>query len=161
MASRPDEPFMLYMRLDEGADRMLDAKKSALAREKAAQDIEEVRHHLGPFVVAADSTRMPMIFTNAKSDLCELVYANQSFLSLTGYQIGEVIGLPFHKLIATSDRGGAELENIAGKPRSTVDLCCIRKDQTEYAASVLVSPVCDKEGQVQQYFVCVGPLGTY
>ena len=35
--------------------------------QKAAEaDVEGFRRDLGPFVIAADTTRMPMVFTDAK-----------------------------------------------------------------------------------------------
>lgn len=35
-------------------------------QETAEADVEEFRDQLGPFVVAAEKTRMAMLFTNAK-----------------------------------------------------------------------------------------------
>jgi len=116
--------------------------------------LQEVKDELGPFVVAADKTRMPILFTNAKSPDNDIVYTNQSFLDLAGYESSDAIGLPFHRLLAETDRVHATLEVIAGKHRGKIDLPCLRKDNTEFDASVLVSPVCDKNGKLQQYFIC-------
>lgn len=45
----------------------------------AESDVEEFRRHLGPFVVAAETTRMPMLFTDATRSGDPIVFANNSF----------------------------------------------------------------------------------
>ena len=50
----------------------------------AESEVESFRKDLGPFVVAAESTRMAMVFTDAKEPNHPFIFANDSFLSLTG-----------------------------------------------------------------------------
>ena len=50
----------------------------------AESEVESFRKDLGPFVVAAESTRMAMVFTDAKELNHPFIFANDSFLSLTG-----------------------------------------------------------------------------
>lgn len=69
--------------------------------QKAAEsEVETFQSDLGPFVVAAETTRMPMVFTNAKEPGHRIIFANDSFLALTGYTRKEVLGEPFNSLTA-------------------------------------------------------------
>jgi PAS domain-containing protein len=64
--------------------------------QKAAEsEVESFRKELGPFVVAAETTRMAMVFTDAKEANHPLIFANDSFLSLAGYDREEVLGQSF------------------------------------------------------------------
>ena len=65
------------------------------------------RRELGPFVVAAEKTRMAMIFTDAKADGHPIIFANASFLALTGYDREEVLGKQFNSLLAVGIDGDA------------------------------------------------------
>jgi len=58
----------------------------------AEVEVESFRKNLGPFVVAAETTRMAMVFTDAAKANHPFVFANESFLSLTGYDRKEVLG---------------------------------------------------------------------
>src|SRR6266513_2308829 len=70
-------------------------------KQKAAEaEVEGFRKDLGPFVIAAETTRMPMLFTDAKAPDNPIVFANNSFLSLTGYDRAEVLGQSFDSLMA-------------------------------------------------------------
>ena len=51
----------------------------------AEAEVESFRKDLGPFVVAAETTRMAMVFTDAKEAGHPIIFANDSFSSLTGY----------------------------------------------------------------------------
>ena len=46
------------------------------------------------FVVAAEETRMPMVFMDATESDNPIVFANDSFLTLTGYSRDEVLDRP-------------------------------------------------------------------
>jgi hypothetical protein len=52
----------------------------------AEAEVESFRKDLGPFVVAAETTRMAMVFTDAKEPGHPIIFANDSFLSLIGYE---------------------------------------------------------------------------
>ena len=58
----------------------------------AEAEVEGFRNNLGPFVVAAETTRMAMVFTDATEPDNPIIFANDSFLSLTGYDREEVLG---------------------------------------------------------------------
>jgi PAS domain-containing protein len=61
---------------------------------------------LGPFVVAVETTRMLMVLTDANSPGDPTIVANDSFLSLIGYERREVLGKDFNFLLAAE--GDAE-----------------------------------------------------
>ncbi len=56
----------------------------------AEAEVEGFRKGLGPFVVAAQTTRMAMVFTDATEPDNPIIFANDSFLDLTGYRREEV-----------------------------------------------------------------------
>ena len=58
----------------------------------AEADVEHFSEDLGPFVVAADTTRMPMVFTDAKKPDNPIIYANNAFLKLTGIRSRRAAG---------------------------------------------------------------------
>jgi PAS domain S-box-containing protein len=66
----------------------------------AEAEVDSFRKHLGPFVVAAETTRMAMLFADAKEADNPIIFANDSFLSLTGYDRDEVLGKSFSFLVA-------------------------------------------------------------
>ncbi len=65
----------------------------------AEAEVESFRKDLGP-VVAAETTRMAMVFTDATEPDNPIIFANDSFLSLTGYGREEVLGKSFNFLMA-------------------------------------------------------------
>ena len=75
----------------------------------AEAEVEGFRKDLGPFVVAAETTRMAMVFTDAKEPDNPIIFANDAFLSLTGYDREEVLGQSFNFLMAR----GADPEALA------------------------------------------------
>ena len=71
--------------------------KNKSQEQKAAEsDVEGFRENLGPFVVAAETTRMAMVFTDAKEPNNPIIFTNDRFLSLTGYKREEVLGQGFN-----------------------------------------------------------------
>ena len=69
-------------------------------RQRHAEDeVNRFREALGPFVTAADATRMPMVFTDAGAPDHPIVYVNQAFLTLIGYEEHEVMGQSFDFLM--------------------------------------------------------------
>ncbi|MCW6512188.1 HWE histidine kinase domain-containing protein [Lichenifustis flavocetrariae] len=121
----------------------------------AGSDVEGFRETLGPFVVAAETTRMPMVFCNARAPDNPIVFVNQAFLNLTGYDEQEVLGQKFDFLILqgtdpealteirTAFEGGRDLET---------PVRFRRKDGHAIWVSVFISPVRDEAGAVVQHF---------
>jgi PAS domain S-box-containing protein len=125
--------------------------------QKAAEsDVESFEQSLGPFVVAAEKTRMAMIFTNAKAPENPIVFANASFLELSGYKIEDVLGESLNALMARGTDAVAwnKLAAAFADPtKGDPEIHYRRKDGSEFWASVFISPVLDVSGNVIQHFV--------
>lgn len=122
--------------------------------------MDEFRQDLGPFVVAAEKTRMPMIFTDATPPH-PVIFANDAFLELTGYEREEVLAKSFKSLLAAGcDPECMPLVEAAfrGECSREPEIHYKRKDGTEFWASMFVSPVCDESGTILQHFVSFGDL---
>ncbi|MDZ5697890.1 HWE histidine kinase domain-containing protein [Chelativorans sp. M5D2P16] len=124
--------------------------------QKAAEaNVESFRHELGPFVVAADQTRMAMVFTDAKGPGHPIIFANDAFLALTGYDREEVLGQDFNFLM---ERGAdaaalAKIESeFKAHAEGGAEIQYRRKDGSDFWAVVFISPVRDQDGEIVQYF---------
>jgi hypothetical protein len=56
------------------------------AHRAAEAKVEGFRKNLGPFVAATDATRMPTVFTDARAPGEPILFANDSFLALLGFE---------------------------------------------------------------------------
>src|SRR6187402_737162 len=79
---------------------MDSAVKKSSEQLRAEAEILGFHDRLGPFVTAAESTRMPMVFTNTKSVANPIIFANGSFVELFGYSREELLGRDFTFLAA-------------------------------------------------------------
>ena len=124
--------------------------------QKAAEGaVEEIRQEGGPFVVAAQETRMPMVFMDAKAQDAPIIFANDSFLALTGYGRAEVLGHSFNFLMAQgTDPKALALVNAAfeGTDDHSSEVRYRRKDGSKFWAALFISPVRDESGEVVQHF---------
>lgn len=134
---------------------MPDEENKSGAQKAAEAEVEGFRKDLGPFVVAAELTRMPMVFADAKVDGKPIIFANDSFLALTGCAREEVLGQSFNFLMAR----GADAEAVArieaafeGSPDGDPEIRYRRNDGSVFWASVFVGPVRDDGGDVVQHF---------
>ena len=127
----------------------------SVEQEIAEGEVESFRKQRGPFVVAAETTRMAMIFTDAKEIDNPIIFANDAFLSLTGYERREVLGQSFNFLMA---RGAdqASLAQIAsafvGCDAGGAEISYRRKDGSVFCAAVFINPVLDESGDVVEHF---------
>lgn len=121
----------------------------------AEAEVKGFAEKLGPFVVAAETTRMAMVFLDAKQPGHPIIFANDSFLSLTGYNRKEVLGQTFNFLLANS----ADAETLARIKAECetgsdcgAEILYRRKNGSEFWAALFISPVRDKNDDVVQYF---------
>ena len=133
--------------------------------QKAAEsEVESFRKDLGPFVVAAETTRMAMVFTDAKEPNHPLVFANDSFLSLAGYSREETLGQNFDFLLGrpTDLEALVQVEAaFAGDSEKDFEIRFRRKDGSKFWAATFISPVRDKAGDVVQHFVSFVDLSKH
>ena len=134
----------------------MTATSKSEGQKVAEGTIEGFRKALGPFVVAAETTRMPMVFTDAREPGHPIIFANDSLLSLTGYDREDVLGKNFNFLMASGDKVEPVRHVDAAFKGTSVDdpeILYRRKDGTECWATVFISPVRDEGGALVQHFV--------
>ena len=105
----------------------------------AEAGVESFRKDLGPFVVAAETTAM--VFTDAKEPGHPIIFANDSFLSLTGYDREEVLGHRFSFLMArgADPKGVAQVEAaFAGGTDHGSEIRYRRKDGSMFWAAIFI-----------------------
>ena len=122
----------------------------------AEAEVDEFKKDLGPFVVAAESTRMPMVFTDAGKPDNPIIFANDAFLKLTGYDRPEVLAQSFNFLLdAGCNEEASRLIKAAFDKHCEQDLEInfSRKDGSEFWADLFINSVEDEKGQVVQHFV--------
>ncbi|MEO7655296.1 MAG: HWE histidine kinase domain-containing protein [Sphingomicrobium sp.] len=133
--------------------------------QKAAEaEVEEFKEDLGPFVVAAETTRMAMVFTDACVTDNPIIFANDSFLKLTGYARDEVMAQSFNFLLAPGADGLAINRIRTAFECETDDspeIHCRRKDGSDFWASLFVNPVRDEDGDVVQHFISLVDTTRY
>jgi PAS domain S-box-containing protein len=124
--------------------------------QKAAEaDVESFRDDLGPFVVAAEETRMAMVFADTKEPGHPIIFANDAFLALTGYARDEVLAQDFNFLM---ERGAdavalAKIESeFHGHSEGGAEIQYRRKDGSVFWAALFISPVRDENEEIVQYF---------
>jgi PAS domain S-box-containing protein len=122
---------------------------------EAEADVQGFKNELGPFVVAAETTRMAMVFTDAKHPDNPIIFANDSFLALTGYAREEVLGQSFNFILAhaADAEARARIESqFLGESDAGSEIHFRRKDGSEFWAALFISPVRLEDGDIVQYF---------
>ncbi len=127
------------------------------AQKAAENHITAVQQAGGPFVTAAEHTRMPMLFSDPHLPGNPIIYVNDSFLSLTGYDREEVLGQSYHFLMG-AETGPDARAQIEAAFRSRLyggypEVRYYRKDHSSFWAVVFIGPVLDANGDVAQHFI--------
>ncbi len=137
-------------------DELVHQSDKSQGQKTAESDVDSYKHMLGPFVVAAEKTRMAMVFTNAKTPDNLIIFANDSFLQLSGYASNEVLGESLNSLMEQGTDPDAWKKLAAGfaEPiQADPEVHYRRKDGSEFWASLFISPVLDANGNTIQHFV--------
>ena len=142
---------------------MSDEEGKAEHQAEAEAEVQRFHDQRGPFVVAAETTRMPMVFTNAREPEHPIIFANDSLLRLTGYERDEVLGQDFAFFLSNPDdqdvlaKVEAEFGSEVDEERRT-EVECRRKDGSTLWVALLASPVRDDEGEIVQHFASLVDL---
>ncbi len=135
---------------------MSDKAPKDQEQQAAEAEVEGFKEDLGPFVIAAETTRMPMVFTDAKEADNPIIFANDAFLKLTGYNRDEVLAQSFNFLLASGcdEKAIHQIEQAFAKPSDdTPKIHYARKDGSEFWADVFINPVKDDDGATVQHFI--------
>ena len=130
----------------------------------AEREVDRFRHALGPFVVATQTTRMAMVFTNALEPDNPIIFANDSFLKLTGYSFAEAVGQSFGFLMShvadaeSLDRIAAQFEVATVE---TIEVKCHRRDERILLLAIRINPVLDRAGKVVQHCISFVDLSAH
>ena len=135
---------------------MAQHREKSLSQTNAEAEVARFHRHLGPFVVAADETRMPLVFTDAQTPGDCVIFANASFLALTGYTREDVLGEPLVAVMARGSQPDA-IPHLSAAFRKSYDglqeIHFLRADGDDVWACVLRSPVKNEHGDTEQYFL--------
>lgn len=135
---------------------MPDVTKKSTGQKAAEAEVNAFRNDLGPFVVAAETTRMAMMFTDATAPENPIIFVNDSFLALTGYERREVLGKSFNFFlahVADAEKQAAIDAEFTSKSENGCELQYRRRDGSTFWVGLFVSPVRNEHGKIVQYFV--------
>ena len=109
----------------------------------------------GVFYAAIEMTRMPMVLTDPRQDDNPIVFANNAFLDLTGYDQDQVLGRNCRFLQGSqTDRAVvAQLRTAIAERRAiSVELLNYRRDGSPFWNGVFLGPVYDDAGELLFFF---------
>ena len=131
-------------------------KADTTERTVSERHIEAVRQQGGLFVEAVRRTRMPMLVTDATLPGNPIVFANRSFVELSGYSMDELLGQDPHFM----NGGGTDPEAIRRYEAAileerdeTLEILQYRKDGSPFRAMLFASPIDDGQGTVTNHFL--------
>lgn len=108
-----------------------------------------------PFAAAFKATRMPMIVTDPSQPDNPIIFCNEAFRKLTGYNDDEIIGrnCRFLQGSETDRETVAKIRDsiVAGRDVA-VDILNYRKDGSTFWNAVFISPVRDEAGSIIYFF---------
>jgi len=117
--------------------------------------ITEMRRRAGPFVIALERTRQPMVVTDPRLPGNPIVLANRAFLTLTGYDADEVVGRNCRFLQGPdTDPTSVALvrDAIAERRDVKVEILNYRKDGGSFWNELYLSPLFDEAGDLVNFF---------
>ncbi len=123
--------------------------------ERIAVEIAGLDRHTDPFVAAVHATRMPMIITNPRLPDNPVVFCNDSFCRLTGYDRSEIVGRNC-RFLQGEDTDPATRQALHEAVQQVkpveVDIRNYRKDGEAFWNRLLMAPVFDVDGRLVYFF---------
>jgi PAS domain S-box-containing protein len=108
-----------------------------------------------PFVAAVRATRMPMVVTDPRQADNPVVFANNAFCRLTGYDRAEIVGrnCRFLQGPETDPQARRRIHDaVAAAESIEIDIRNYRKDGTAFWNRLLLAPVRDAAGVLAYFF---------
>lgn len=124
-------------------------------QEQAEQKVQMNGARGGPFVVAVETTLMAMLIADPTLPDTPIVFANDSFLRMSGYEREEVLGKSYHFLSGPdTDPGVARDIDMALRAGDAIvrEAQLYRKDGKHLWVLQHVAPVFE-DGRIRQHFV--------
>lgn len=109
------------------------------------------------FFEAVGVTRMPMVVTDPYQSDNPMIFVNEAFCELTGYDVSEVLGRNCRMLQGpkTSRETVAQLRQaVAERKVISVEVMNYRKDGSSFWNALFVSPLVDRAGRLRYFFSC-------
>ncbi|WP_242098008.1 PAS domain-containing protein [Sphingomonas sp. CROZ-RG-20F-R02-07] len=108
-----------------------------------------------PFAAAVRATRMPMVITDPSRPDNPIIFCNEAFQTLTGYERREIIGRNC-RFLQGPDTNRDDVAKVraaieAGQDIG-IDLLNYRKDGTRFWNALYLSPVRNDDGEIQFFF---------
>jgi len=113
-----------------------------------------------PFMVAVQSSRIPIILINVLASGSYIAIANPSFLAMTGLAPAAVLGQPVAQALAdTADRSDIDIieARLAASQPATWDLALVRSDGARCQASALLHALREQAGGQRQHLISFYP----
>ncbi len=134
------------------ATEMAAADESSMTHAPAPPDIALAP---GTFALAFDASPTPMLVTDARRPDRPIVWINDAFLGLTGYERHELIGRNC-RMLQGPDTDGAEVGRMRAAIEAAVpyagEILNYRKDGTPFWNGMTINPVRDREGRLIYFF---------
>jgi PAS domain S-box-containing protein len=111
--------------------------------------------HKDIFYAAIQRSRMPMLLTDPNIEDNPIVFFNESFQQLCGYDADEILGRNCRFLQGPETDAGKIAfirDQVRGEKDCSVELLNYRKDGTPFWNALFVSPVYDMTGKLVYYF---------
>ncbi|MFC3125225.1 histidine kinase famiy protein [Pseudoroseomonas globiformis] len=107
------------------------------------------------FFAAVETTRMPMIVTDARAENQPIIFANRAFLEMTGYSMEEILGTNCRFLQGPdTDRDTVAGVRAAINQRREIatEILNYRKDGSSFWNALFISPVYTADGELMYFF---------
>jgi PAS domain S-box-containing protein len=131
------------------------SEQSRRDEQRIATELTGLDRHTDPFVAAVHATRMPMIITNPRLPDNPVVFANESFCRLTGYDREDILGRNCRFLQGPeTDPETVRAIHVAVERVEAieVDIRNHRKDGRPFWNRLLMAPVFDADQQLAYFF---------
>ncbi|MCJ2127422.1 histidine kinase famiy protein [Methylobacterium sp. E-045] len=129
------------------------AGRSPRVRTGAESEIAERTSDI--FFTAVEATRMPMVVTDPRQDDNPIIFVNDAFTAMTGYDREEIIGRNCRFLQGPdTDREtvGEVSDAIRGKRDLAIEILNYRKDGSTFWNALYVAPIYDAAGELVYFF---------
>jgi PAS domain S-box-containing protein len=141
--------------LDKDRRNADDGQVEALDAERIANEVAGLDRGTDPFVAAVRATRMPMIVTNPRLPDNPVVFANDAFCRLTGYERSEILGRNC-RFLQGPDTAPDTVKRIHEAVKNAapieIDIRNYRKDGSAFWNRLLLAPVYDGYGALAYFF---------